>query len=247
MDRAERWIALSDGGSGLEDWLRTNFGRVEAVILDFYHATEYLGDLGRALHPERRGRACGLAGRLVPPAQTRGGYGGAGRPSRPGGPWRRGARGVDGRRAYFENQSHRMDYPDYVAKGWAIGSGPVESACKTVIGQRMKGAGMRVGRGRRRQRRPSSGVVQERRPAVGRLLASGTELRWATYKSDAYPPPMRSNRGSKGPSNLQSQSSRIIVLPVPHGIRRGLPVGYSGRSKSFEAIIHAGVPSSYSG
>ena len=47
---------------------------------------------------------------------------------------------------YFENQSHRMDYPSYVAKGWAIGSGPVESACKTVIGQRMKGSGMRWGR-----------------------------------------------------------------------------------------------------
>jgi hypothetical protein len=32
-----------------------------------------------------------------------------------------------------------------VAKGWAIGSGPVESACKTAIGGRMKGAGMRWG------------------------------------------------------------------------------------------------------
>ena len=47
---------------------------------------------------------------------------------------------------YFANQAHRMDYPSYLAKGWAIGSGPVESACKTVIGQRMKGAGMRWGR-----------------------------------------------------------------------------------------------------
>src|SRR5262249_15798022 len=28
MDRAERWIAISDGGAGLEDWLGTNFGRV---------------------------------------------------------------------------------------------------------------------------------------------------------------------------------------------------------------------------
>lgn len=46
---------------------------------------------------------------------------------------------------YFANQVHRMDYPTYVSKGWAIGSGPVESACKTVIGQRMKGAGMRWG------------------------------------------------------------------------------------------------------
>src|SRR4051794_20579543 len=51
MDRAERWIALSDGGSGLEDWVRVNFGRVEAVILDFYHAAEYLGGLAKALHP----------------------------------------------------------------------------------------------------------------------------------------------------------------------------------------------------
>ena len=47
--------------------------------------------------------------------------------------------------AYFENQVHRMDYPSYLAKGWAIGSGPVESACKTVIGKRMKGGGMRWG------------------------------------------------------------------------------------------------------
>ena len=51
MDRAERWIGLSDGGAGLEDWLRANFRRLDAVILDFYHAAEYLGDLARALHP----------------------------------------------------------------------------------------------------------------------------------------------------------------------------------------------------
>jgi hypothetical protein len=36
-----------------------------------------------------------------------------------------------------------MDYPCYRAKGWRIGSGPIEAACKTVIGSRMKGAGMR--------------------------------------------------------------------------------------------------------
>jgi hypothetical protein len=46
---------------------------------------------------------------------------------------------------YFGNQSHRMDYPTYRANGWQIGSGPVESACKTVIGERMKGGGMRWG------------------------------------------------------------------------------------------------------
>ena len=46
---------------------------------------------------------------------------------------------------YFTNQVHRMDYPRYRACGWQIGSGPVESGCKTVVGQRLKCAGMRWG------------------------------------------------------------------------------------------------------
>ncbi len=44
---------------------------------------------------------------------------------------------------YFENHHERMNYPYYRAQGWQIGSGPVESACKTVVGQRLKQAGMR--------------------------------------------------------------------------------------------------------
>ena len=47
--------------------------------------------------------------------------------------------------SYFENQPHRMDYPTYRAKGGQIGSGPVESAGKTGIGERMTGGGMRWG------------------------------------------------------------------------------------------------------
>ena len=33
-------------------------------------------------------------------------------------------------------------YPEFLAKGWQIGSGPTESMCK-VIPRRAKGAGMR--------------------------------------------------------------------------------------------------------
>jgi hypothetical protein len=44
---------------------------------------------------------------------------------------------------YVRNNVHRMDYPRYRANGWLIGSGHVEAACKTVVGQRLKGAGMR--------------------------------------------------------------------------------------------------------
>jgi choline dehydrogenase-like flavoprotein len=48
---ARRWIAVCDGGSGLEDLLRLHFGRIDAVILDFYHASEHLGDFAKAWHP----------------------------------------------------------------------------------------------------------------------------------------------------------------------------------------------------
>jgi len=44
---------------------------------------------------------------------------------------------------YVENQAHRMDYPTYRARGWAIGSCPVEAACKPVVNQRLKVTGAR--------------------------------------------------------------------------------------------------------
>jgi hypothetical protein len=147
MDDAQRWIALSDGGTGLEDFLRENFGRVDAVILDFWHAAEYLGPLAKAAHPgddvaaeawrkswcERLkaegGRAVIAGLRAWGATQPRPAVGTA----------------LGEVLGYYENQQHRMDYPEYVGRGWQIGSGPVESACKTVIGQRMKGGGMRWG------------------------------------------------------------------------------------------------------
>ena len=57
MDRADRWIGLSDGGNGLEDRLRENFPRVEVIILDFYHPAEKLTGLARRLHPEDEAEA----------------------------------------------------------------------------------------------------------------------------------------------------------------------------------------------
>jgi hypothetical protein len=146
MDRAGRWIALSDAGAGVEDWLRVNFGRVDAVILDFYHASEHLGDLARALYP---GDESARKEWLDPLCHRLKHEGGgvvleALRSLPPDG--RESVRKVRAEvEGYFENHAHRMDYPTYRSKGWAIGSGPIESACKTVIGKRMKNGGMRWG------------------------------------------------------------------------------------------------------
>ena len=144
MDAAERWVAISDGGAGLEDWLRVNFPRVEAVVLDFYHAAEHLSDWAKTLHASEADAAragtewCHRlkheGGRVVLMAL------------RDLDVSRRSAEVQEAHRqllVYFENQVHRMDYPTYRSRGWLIGSGPVEAACKQVVNQRLKGSGMR--------------------------------------------------------------------------------------------------------
>jgi hypothetical protein len=47
---------------------------------------------------------------------------------------------------YLTNNQHRMHYDQYRAKGLFIGSGTVESACKRIIGARLKQSGMRWSR-----------------------------------------------------------------------------------------------------
>jgi hypothetical protein len=146
MGRAGQWIALSDGGGGLEAFFDVYFpGAVK--INDFHHATGYLAELALLL------RAGGEGQRLLSDWCHRLKHGGG----------RRMVGTLEGldRRAmttaakaahdravtYFRNHAHRMDYPEYLRRGWQIGSGAVESACKTVVNQRLCLGGMRWGEG----------------------------------------------------------------------------------------------------
>jgi hypothetical protein len=146
-ERAERWIALSDGGAGLEDYLRRPFGRVEEVILDFYPGAQHLHDFAPFWQPVDAEAAQAWAWAWCHQLKHEGGVS-----------LQRVLEGLElrGRSAavreaprqlvgYVVNQVHRMDSPRYRSKGWQIGSGPVESACQPVVGQRRKGPGMRWG------------------------------------------------------------------------------------------------------
>jgi hypothetical protein len=148
MNQAQQWIALTDGGAGLEEFMQCYFPQA-VCILDFFHAAEHLHELAKLWHggDEEQGKALGhewshglkheggqallavlegldLRGRS---AAVREKY-----------------RQVTG---YVRNNVQRMDYPCYRAKGWLIGSGHIEAACKTVVGQRLKGTGMRWSEG----------------------------------------------------------------------------------------------------
>jgi hypothetical protein len=144
--RAERWIALSDGGNGLDRFFETYFPQAE-MILDFYHVAGHLAEFARALVPENEQRQQILTQQWCHTLKHRGGKVlleelqnlplPAGRE-----PARETHRTLLG---YFRKNLFRMDYPRYLAHGWQIGSGPIEAACKHVVGQRLKGPGMRWG------------------------------------------------------------------------------------------------------
>lgn len=147
LSRADVVVGLTDGGNGLENCLiDTVAGETREIVfvLDFYHAAEHLREFAKTLFPEEAARkeqvetwchrlkheggetlleelrALDLSDRS---AATREQH-----------------RELLG---YLGNNRHRTNYPEYVAKGWQIGSGVIESACKSVVGMRMKGPGMR--------------------------------------------------------------------------------------------------------
>jgi hypothetical protein len=147
MEKAQRWIGLCDGGNGLEDFVRDNFGRPDVVlILDFFHPAEDLGELARLLHPTDEEKAQEQAQGWCHTMKHRGGGAILEELKALPPPRRKEVRAKWAEVVrYIGNNVHRMDYPFYRSQGWQIGSGPVESACKSVVGARMKLAGMRWG------------------------------------------------------------------------------------------------------
>lgn len=174
MEDAEQWIALSDGGAGLDDFFDTNFPRAQR-ILDFQHAAGHLADLAKLV---RNGASADkilshwchvlkhaggtrllqvlkkLDQRMMTEAAKE---------------------KYDNVLKYISKNLHRMDYPEYRRRGWQIGSGAVESACKTVVNQRLCLGGMRWGE------EGSNGVAHLR--ALYRSDPDQWDAYWATVSA----------------------------------------------------------------
>ena len=142
-------VVLGDGA----DWIWHYAARFLAIgraeigeIVDIDHAWEHLGTVAAAVFgvgtPAAFAWLDPLKGKLhdqgVPPilaalADL------AARPSMPP----TAADEIRKARGYFTTHAARMDYPTFLARHLPIGSGAVESSCKTLIEEREKGAGMR--------------------------------------------------------------------------------------------------------
>ena len=140
MGNVGKVVVLIDGANGLENMGKINFKDCIQIV-DFYHALEHAGLVLVALvgkdHPDYQRRLHRWAKQLLKDKvellieQTRQEC--AGQPQ---------AAAVEETLHYFTSNVNRMQYGTFRAAGYFIGSGVVESGCKTVIGGRCKQAGM---------------------------------------------------------------------------------------------------------
>lgn len=148
VHNADVVIGLTDGGNGLQDCLLDALGGVAreiVFILDFWHASEHLREFAQALIPQDEPRRKAQADQWCHRLKSQGGEAvlrelEALDLSQASPALIESHRQVTG---YLRHNLHRTDYPTYLGRGWQIGSGMIEAACKTVVGQRLKESGMR--------------------------------------------------------------------------------------------------------
>ena len=158
LRQARDVVCVQDNGHGLPAMVEREFGDARVhCITDFYHAAERLGEVARLVKGEGEAakvsrrelfrrlrtllwdgklkvlgrRLARYAERLAPRPETLSGLDRA--PE---------ARKLWEHVLYFEQHAETMNYPEYRARGWPIGSGTVESACGR-FGLRVKRTCMR--------------------------------------------------------------------------------------------------------
>jgi len=142
LRQATEVVVIGDGAPWIWNQARQRFSRAKQ-ILDWYHASEHVWSCAHVLYGEGTKAATAWAGRMLTVLYECGGQTLLER-------LRRSCRSREHPPAalleligYVAPNVDRMDYPSYRAAGLPIGSGPVESACKRLVGGRLKGPGMR--------------------------------------------------------------------------------------------------------
>ncbi|QGH69210.1 ISKra4 family transposase [Pseudactinotalea sp. HY158] len=142
FDQIRQPVVLGDGAKWIWNIADQHFTTATQIV-DYFHAREHLADLTKLLTPVLTdpttftrdlidqldlGNTAAIAtaiDQLDLPAKA---------PDL--------ARPAATETGYFTSNHHRMQYADFRAAGYYIGSGPVESACNTIVKQRSKRAGM---------------------------------------------------------------------------------------------------------
>lgn len=136
-----RLVFVTDGAPWMRNWISAEYPQA-TQILDFYHAAEHLGDFAALYFRDKGKRTKWVSENLD-------------------GLKRQGVQAVikeienlasktktvEGGRTkllnYYRTNAYRMNYPEFVERGYLIGSGAIEAAHRTLIQKRMKLSGQR--------------------------------------------------------------------------------------------------------
>ena len=141
--QAQEVVILGDGAAWIDTIAEEHFGSHQRIV-DYYHAAERLCDCAKAVRPgkpeplAKRWKSLMYEGkhpRLLRGLQrqvTR--VGTVQKNDPPNHPRRILAENL----TYFQRHAHQMNYPEYRARGWPIGSGVTESGVK-LFNKRVKG------------------------------------------------------------------------------------------------------------
>lgn len=145
LPHAKRVVFLGDGAAWIWENARQTFP--DAIeILDFYHASEHVGELAKAIHEHDPPAAAALRERWCHEMKE----------SSPTPllaetlkllethtEWSEDKRAaIQAQIHYLQSHATRTHYGRYRREGLFIGSGIIEAGCKTVIGRRLKQSGM---------------------------------------------------------------------------------------------------------
>jgi hypothetical protein len=138
--RAQELVFVADGAKWIWKLVEEHFP--DAVqIVDWYHASEYIWDVAQAAYGEGTDKAQEWAAARLDELwygdfeDVLRAFRAHVTPDWDDDPARKAIN-------YFQNNRHRMRYPEFRDQGYQIGSGTIESGCKRVIAARLKQAGM---------------------------------------------------------------------------------------------------------
>lgn len=148
VNKAQEKVAAVDGATWIRGWIR---GRIEgsglkldAVCLDFYHLSQHVHQARREVMGEQSPEGYAWAGGVLHQLKHEG-FDAAWSSlcdwrSQLRSPAKR--RAADGLLNYMSQRREMIQYPQFLSRGWQIGSGPTEALCKTTT-LRLKGRGRR--------------------------------------------------------------------------------------------------------
>ena len=144
---AKQVVYIGDGAAWVWENARLNFPQAEQV-LDFYHASEHIGELCGALQgrgseqaKEQQSKWCHQlkasdSSEIIAQAEA------MQRELQAHAADEAQEQAVQSQIDYLKSHAQRMRYGYYRKRGWFIGSGVVEAGCKSIVGRRLKQSGM---------------------------------------------------------------------------------------------------------